>query len=300
MRDYVVIIPTYNAESTISFCLDALLRVCSSEDILVVDSRSSDATVDIVKGRQVDCKLIPDVFNHGLTREFARRCYESRVCVYLTQDAILSNDSSIEKLVEPLLSGECDIVYGRQLPRRCSGVFERFPRQFSYGDDDQIRSIEDIGEYGVHTFFCSNSFAAYSQAALDSVGGFPKVLSNEDYVVTAMILKFGGKIKYSSSVSVVHSHPFRSIEEFKRNFDNGFMRRDYQWVSSLVGPAESRGILFVRGLISAVREDNFLKIPVAIWVCCVKWAGFRVGFLFGKHLPPWLCRRLSGSAAYWQ
>ena len=70
-----VVIPTYNA----SRYLDAQLRALRAQtvkdlDILVIDSSSSDKTLDIAKQYSVQTVTIPkEKFDHGGTRTLAGR-----------------------------------------------------------------------------------------------------------------------------------------------------------------------------------------------------------------------------------
>ena len=55
-------------------------------------------------------------------------------------------------------------------------------------DQSPQRNLEDTNpSMEFITFFCSNSCAAYSNAALNDIGGFEEVLLGEDTVATARI-----------------------------------------------------------------------------------------------------------------
>ena len=87
---------------------------------------------------------------------------------------------TVANLVAPLQTGEAVVTYGRQLPHKGAGFLESFPRHFHYPPVSQKRVLADAAKLGIFTFFCSDSFSAYSNAALDAVGGIRPILTNED------------------------------------------------------------------------------------------------------------------------
>ncbi|MCX7089219.1 MAG: glycosyltransferase [Methylococcales bacterium] len=295
-----VFIPTYNAELFIATLLTSIKSSPYNVYILVIDSSSSDDTVNIVRQYAAEIIVIPQSdFNHGATREFARKKYPHDITVFLTQDALPTSTDLIEKLVAPLIADKTIAVsYGRQIPQDNADIFEAFPREYNYGVEAQVRSIGDVNQFGVYTFFCSNSCAAYRNSALDEVGGFKRVLTNEDYFAVADLLQKGYKIAYVPDAVVIHSHRYTLWQEFQRYFDTGYVRAEYPIIQQLVGQAEKRGMGFVTALIKKLWIERPRLIPYAIGQSLIKWLGYRVGF-YGKKLPLWLKKQLSQQHYYW-
>jgi rhamnosyltransferase len=201
--------------------------------------------------------------------------------------------------VAPLLEDAAiAISYSRQLPRPGADVFEAFPREFNYGSTPQVRGIEDVHQYGVYTFFCSNSCAAYKNEALDEIGGFDPILTNEDYFAVAKMLQKGYRIYYASESKVLHSHKYTLLEEFQRYFDTGYVRAQRPFVQEIVGAAERRGVGFVAALIKRLAKESVWKIPYAVAQSGVKWCGYRVGF-HAKRLPVSWRKKLSQQKYFW-
>lgn len=298
-RSVCLVIPTYNSEVFFSRS-PFLVDIIKTLPTLIVDSSSSDATVALARSMGAEIVVIPQAnFNHGATREWARKQINSDIVVFLTQDAIPISPNLIETLVEPLLSDDSIAVsYGRQIPHDGADIFEAFPRAYNYGSEPQLRSIEDVARYGVYTFFCSNSCAAWRNSALDEIGGFKSVLTNEDYLAVADLLQKGYKIAYVPDAVVKHSHSYALWQEFQRYFDTGYVRAEYPLLQQLVGQAESRGTGFVAGLISQLWRDQPLMIPYAILQSLTKWLGYRMGF-WGQYLPLCLKKRFSQQSYYW-
>src|SRR5205823_1791055 len=101
-------------------------------------------------------------FNHGATRELARRALGSDIVVMITPDAKSLGPELIGNLVRPIVEGEASVAYARQVPRDGADFFEAFPRDFNYPARSELRSLADLKRLGAYTFFCSNACAAWS------------------------------------------------------------------------------------------------------------------------------------------
>ena len=291
-----LIIPTYNAESTIDSLIGKIEAFQNPPKILVIDSSSTDSTVENLRRHAIDVIVIAKSdFNHGATREFARKQLNTDLVVFLTQDAVPVNSNLVENLIAPLLENDdIAVSYGRQMAHDGADILEKFPREYNYGAKPQIRSLKDVCEYGVYTFFC----AAYKNAALDEIGGFKAVLTNEDYFAVAGLLLKGYKIAYVPDAIVKHSHRYSLWQEFQRYFDTGYARAETPVIQQLVGQAEARGIGYVSALLMKLGRQRPILIPYALTQSLMKWLGYRAGF-YGKYFPLWLVKRLSQQSYYW-
>lgn len=294
-----VAVITHNASHHLPFCLPKIISSKLKPKVLVVNSSSSDGTVEKAVEMGAETLVIPrNEFNQGMTREIARKHLATDIVVMMTPDAYPMNDDFLEKLVDPILVGKASISYARQMPHRNAGFFEAFSRTFNYPKHSQIRAIEDASTYGAFTFFCSDTCAAWSSSALDEVGGFFPVLTNEDTFLTALLLKKGHRIAYVSESVVRHSHSYNLMQEFMRHFDNGYVRGFYQ--KDLFGGLkdERRGYEFVKQLLKEVAQKDILLLPYALLTIMSKYLGYRIGF-YGARLPTSIKRLLSGQDYYW-
>ncbi len=294
-----IIIPTRNNEQTLKQCLEGLKKQVTAHKILVIDSSSADRTVEIARTFGTEVHIIPrHDFNHGATRELGRKLLGTDIVVMMTADAFVLEEDTINKLIAPILSREAVVSYARQLPRMGAGLLESVPRLFNYPPESHIRNMADIPEYGVYTFFCSNSCAAYLNSALDDIGGFEAVLTNEDYFAVARMLKKGHKIAYVAEARVEHSHRYSILEDFRRYFDTGYVRAEHDWVNKMVGQAEGRGIQLFKLTLDEVKQKNIFLLPKTFFVFFARWLGFRLGYLFIR-MPRWLNKLLSSQPYYW-
>lgn len=294
-----VAIITHNAKKHLPQCLPPILLSPLKPRVLVVNSSSQDGTVQMAEQFGCETLIIPrQDFNHGSTREKARSHLKTDIIVMLTPDAYALDRHVLEKLVAPIQDSKASVSYARQIPHENAAFFEMFPREFNYPHQSHIRSIQDIDKYGIYTFFCSNSCAAYLNAALDEVGGFQSVLLGEDTVAVAHLLKRGHKIAYVAEAVVKHSHRYTLKEEFKRNFDTGLARREYRHLIAEGGKDTKRGAEYVKQMAQRLIKEKPHLLPYAFTQTLVKWIGYRLGQSSAKA-PVWLKKALSSQDFYW-
>jgi rhamnosyltransferase len=294
-----VVIITHKARDQLRHCLPPLLASPLRPRVMVVNSSSGDGTVEEARRLGAEVLVVPrEEFNHGLTRERARRALGTDIVVMLTPDAFATDESFLDRLTRPIRDGLAAVSYGRQLPRADAGLVERYGRDFNYPARSQLRSLADWWAYGSYTHFCSNACAAWSNAALDAVGGFPATLVSEETVAVARLLRAGHRIAYVAHATVVHSHDLGLAGELKRHFDIGYTRR---FADLLREPErdEVRGRAFARGLLAQAWREDPASLPSAAAHLAAKWLGYRLGLL-GPALPLPLAARLSGQDYFWR
>jgi rhamnosyltransferase len=295
-----VAVITYRAKHHLPFCLPPFLTSPLKPRVVVVNSSSYDGTVELAEEMGVETLIIPRAeFNHGTTREKARQYLNTDIVVMVTPDAYATDKHVLERLVEPILLKKSSASYARQIPHAAADIFEAFAREFNYPSTSHVRSLNDINTYGVYTYFCSDSCAAYSNEALDEVGGFPDVLTGEDTVVVAKMLQKGRAIAYVAEACVNHSHRYTLWQEFQRHFDTGLARKEYSHLLQLGGCDEKRGKDYVISLMRRLMREQPLLLPYAALQSIIKWIGYRLGRSSGKA-PLWFKKALSGQDFYWK
>lgn len=279
--------------------MEPLLRSPLKPRILVVNSSSSDGTVELARELGAETLVVPRAsFNHGATREQARKHLGTEIVVMMTPDAYLVGADALEKLVKPIVSGKASIAYARQIPHKGADFFEAFPRHFNYPPDGHVRGLEDSASYGTYTFFCSNSCAAYDNRALDTIGGFDRLLLGEDTVAVAKLLRRGHKIAYVAESLVHHSHSYSLFEEFRRSFDTGLARRGYSDLIAAPGTDTDRGREYVKAMTQELLKNAPHKLPYAFFNVLSKWLGYRIGTA-SVHAPQWFKKALSSQDFFW-
>lgn len=294
------VIPTFRAKNHLSKCLTPLIQSPLKPKILVVDSSSNDGTAELASELGAETLVISQSdFNHGITREIARQKIGTDIVCMLTQDAYLYDKNTLTQLVAPIINNQAKISYARQIPHQGATFFEAFPRSYNYPKTSQLRSFDEKDKYGIYTFFCSNSCAAYSNEALEEIGGFEEVLLGEDTVATAKILRQGHKIAYTAEAIVQHSHRYSLWNEFCRSFDTGLARRSYSHLVHCGGKDIKRGADYMKTMLIELLKNHPLLLPYGIAHGFSKWTGYQIGAL-SSHAPTWFKKALSSQKYYWE
>lgn len=298
MTSVGIAVLTYNSRHHLEKCLFPLVNSPLKPRIVVVDSSSHDGTVELAEQFGVETLTIPkSMFNHGLTRELARKTLNTDIIVMVTPDAYAKNNA-LEVLLDPLFKNEASLAYARQIPHAGAKIWEAFPRYFNYPAESNVRSIKDVDKYGVYTFFFSDSFGAYKNLALEEIGGFERVLTGEDTVACAKLLLKGHKVAYVADAEVYHSHDYSLIQEFRRHFDTGFARKTYGDLFAFGGKDSKRGKEYVKALFAHLFKKNPFLIPYACFQVFSKWLGYQLGRKMVKA-PVFLKKFLSSQDAFW-
>src|SRR5947208_16482529 len=107
IRSASVLLPTFQAMDFLERVLDALAtqETNLAWDVLVIDSGSTDGTVECVERRRNGFPVAltvesipPDAFDHGDTRNLLAARSRGDLLVLLTQDAIPSNSRWLQAL----------------------------------------------------------------------------------------------------------------------------------------------------------------------------------------------------------
>lgn len=295
-------IPTLNPGPALNELVAGLSRQSiNPTQFLVVDSESTDGSMEKFRAVGATVHVIRrSEFNHGKTRQLAVDMFpDAEIVIFLTQDAILADSRSLEKLVEEFSNPRVGAVYGRQLPRPTAGAIEAHARLFNYPSTGLIKTVESIPTLGIKAVFISNSFAAYRRTALIQVGGFPsRTILGEDAYVAAKMLLSNWHVAYCASATVFHSHDYGFIEEFKRYFDTGVFHRQEAWIRESFGKASDEGIKFLLSELRYLWQHRPVLVVSAMVRTAFKYAGFQLG-LWERYLPLWLKRRVSMHRNYW-
>ncbi|HYE06656.1 MAG TPA: glycosyltransferase [Planctomycetota bacterium] len=303
MTNAAILIPTLGAARHLPALTAALARQrLRPRQVIVIDSSSSDATVALARAAGWDVTVIPrSEFNHGGTRNrAARRCLAGiDVLVFMTQDALPVDDDFLGNLVRPIVAGEAQAAFARQIPYPDAQLPEVFARGLNYPAAPSRRTRADIDRLGIRAFFFSNVASAIDRATFDRLGGFPDdVVMNEDMLFCAKLLRDGGTVAYAAEAVVRHSHNYSIGQQFRRYFDIGaFLAAS----GPLLAGARSggQGAAYVARLLAwLVRRGAIDEVPRAVVESAAKWLAFQLGRR-GDRLSRGLKRRLSLHRAYW-
>jgi len=300
---YKVIVPVCNGGEVWKECVASLLKQeVPVSDVIVIDSDSDDGSLEVSQSAGfIVHQIKKEEFNHGGTRQWAiDHAGSVDIVVFMTQDAILYNCSSISNLIESFTDSTIGCAFGRQLPRVKAGLLEAHARYFNYPVESYTRSISDKERYGIKTAFISNSFAAYRVAALKESGGFPSdIILGEDTFVAGKMLLSNWKLAYVSDAVVYHSHNYSYFEEFKRYFDIGVFHVQNNWLLKSFGKAEGEGLRYIKSEFSFTLSKNFLLMPSVFVRTVFKYAGYKLGSK-ENNIPVSIKRLCSMHYRFWK
>jgi len=303
MINILVIIPVYNPDDKFKRLLDMLQnQSIKNFPVLLIDSGLKHEYQDYIKEnlRFTIKKISGNDFNHGGTRQWGIDMYPDKdVYIFLTQDAILAEETSIEHLISCFYDDSVGCAFGRQLPYDNASFFSKIARMNNYGEKSYKYSFDDHKKYGIKTCFISNSYAAYRNKAMRDVGGFPvNTILSEDMCVAAKMIMKGWKIAYNADSKVYHSHNYSIWQEFKRYFDIGVFHARESWICEEFGQAEREGLKFIKKEIQTIMKRNPLLIFEMIVRDGMKFIGYRLG-RNEKLLSDEIKSRISMTKRFW-
>ena len=299
-----VIIPTFNAMPYLDSLVSSIEKMEShaSFNWYFVDSSSTDGTVEYLRSHGFNnvFKIDGQKFDHGGTRTQIAKMSKDEIIVFMTQDALPKEVSSIVSLFSVFNNPLIGAAYGRQISYEQENLFGKHLRKFNYPVNSKVVSIQDKGSMGIKTAFLSNSFSAYRKSAMDKINWFKDgLILGEDLYAGAKLLQIGYKLAYVSDAQVYHSHSYTILEEFKRYFDIGVFHTMEAWILDEFGKPEGEGIRYIRSEFSYLITHNaYHLIPSFAIRNCMKLLGYKLGKSY-RLLPRSLVVKLSMHWRWW-
>lgn len=226
-----ILIPVKNGGALLGDVLDAVLTQQApwAFEVIVVDSGSSDGSVDLARQRGVRVEIIaPAEFGHGRTRNQLASMSSGEFLVFITQDARPASTHWLQHLVQA-----CDAapdVAGAFGPHRAhpdarwvtqcelAQHFAGFGQEQSVVRlDDRERFARDPGYRQWLHFFSSNN-ACIRRSVWERIP-LPEVAFAEDQTWALRAIEAGYGKAFAPDAVVYHSHDFGVWETLQRNFD---------------------------------------------------------------------------------
>ena len=239
MASVSVVIPVLDGEQDLPRLLAALERE-DPDEVLVIDSGSSDRSVELARAAGVEViEITRSDFGHGRTRNLGAERTSGELICFLTQDA------------EPIagwldayreafgLAPRVGAAYGPHLPRPdTSPMIARELTEFFHGfSPEGTPAVQDLEG----PVFLSNVNACYSRDCWAELR-FPDVPYAEDQAFARAMLAAGWLKAYHPGAAVLHAHDFGPREFMRRYFD------EYRGLRQTIGHVEPMSPRTVAGV----------------------------------------------------
>ena len=224
-----VIILVKNGGALLEEVLEGILtqKGVGEYEIVAVDSGSTDLSREILRRHPVRVEEIsPSTFNHGETRNLGARLSQGSFLVYLTQDATPANDHWLATLVEPLR--EDPLVAGTfssHRPRKGCPLMEKrqiLQTALTSGSERRVNTAVGNPEYSRNPYpfiWFSNTSSCIRKAVWEEFP-FRRIEFAEDQDWAKRVLDAGYKTVYVPGSTVIHSHHYRPVRNFRRYFEH--------------------------------------------------------------------------------
>lgn len=278
-----IICPLYNAETYIEE-LDKNIKKQSNVDIECIHyilTESKDNTEQILRKISAQYSVISvQEFSHSLTREEIAMNSTSDILVFITQDIDIRSEDWLFNLVEPIIQGEAEAAFSRQLTKYNN--IEKYTREKNYPEESYIVTRDDVEKLGLRAFFFSDASSAIKAEIFKKLNGYDgkKLPTNEDQYIAYKLIINGYRIKYCSNSIVYHSHKFTLKQLYKRYYDTGvfFKQNNYldKYGTNKTGAGLAKYILK-----RAMQEKNISVLLRWLPDMVVRYLGMKIGKLIG-------------------
>ena len=301
--NYSIIIPSYNSETTILKCLDALSLQEFNEayEIIVVDS-SSDTTPDLIRQHYPQVKLIhfTQRTDAGTARNIGiQQAYGEILCL-IDSDCLAASDW-LQKIAAAHEGNNYAAVGGAVLNANpeslvgWAGYFAEFREFFPF----------QLPQVTPHLATCN---IAYTRQVFEQYGTFPSdFYPQEDLVFHLNIASRGGSILFDPAIQVAHTNRTAIQDFFKHQFRIGCITSQVlRAFPTLAGSRIARSRLmtlfaapflpivkffktFRVAAMSQIYLRSFLPAAPLLFIgLLIFWSS---GFVRGAFLPPHVSRQ---------
>ena len=246
---------------------------CEFQTIFCFDNSSTDGTrkmlekfgveiVDVAEGAYVPGKIL----NLAVAKTNAD------IYVFNNLDAIPQNENWLENLISPILKGEADIAYARQIPRKdahlwvCSDYNHAFP-------EDNPSSAG----------FFSMASSAVSAKVFDKIHFDESLNFSEDVMLVKTASEQNFKIIYANKSVVEHSHNYDKQSIIRRFTGEGVADRKICKGKFTLLDAIRRALVDIfRDVLFAFKTGKIAEIPNSFSVRFLQKMSYYKGRRVGK------------------
>ena len=211
--------PLYNAEKYLKNLNRAVIcQECQySFNVCYILTESTDSTEEILISEKCKYYVISkNSFSHSLVRENAARSSKADIIVFISQDIQIANNHWLNNLVSPIVNKLVAATYSRQISKYNN--IEKYIREYNYPQETSIKSISDINDLGLYTFFFSDVSSAIDRKVFEELNYYDhkKLTISEDMYIAYKLIMNNHKIQYCADSVVYHSHYYSLKQLYER------------------------------------------------------------------------------------
>ncbi len=222
-----IVIPTRNGESTIRSCFEGIFKqtLISQTEVIVLDSASSDKTLDICKEYGVRVhNIAPKDFNHGETRNVGVKLAKGEFVVMTTQDATPADTHWLETMLQHFKNKNVAGVCGQQIVAHDKDknpiqwfrpMSEAKPFTYEFKNTEEFTSLSGKQQ---HSYCNWDDVNAMYRKSIKIKLPFKQLMFSEDTLWAKDALSAGYAIVYDYRARVYHYHHQNFKFYFKRSY----------------------------------------------------------------------------------
>lgn len=254
-----IVIRTLNESRHLDDLLSAIKRQqssCLRHEIILVDSGSTDGTLDIAKRHGCHIHHIKrSEFSFGRSLNLGCENSSGDILVFISGHCVPVDVNWLDKLCRPIVDNQVAYSYGRQIGDDDNNFSERriFAKYFP-GES----SIPQVG------YYCNNANSALKRSVWESCQFNEELTGLEDMELARRLVLAGEKIGYVADACVFHHH----------NEDWATVRRRF----------EREAIALQR----IMPEVHLSLIDVLRYIACSVWMDWRSAVRHSQFRRCWL------------
>ena len=212
-----VVIPVYNGERYLSFCLESVTHQNYSDyEIIIVDNNSTDKTKDIINLFQKDDSRIRYIFEKERSRGAARNAgiteAKGEIIAMTDSDCVAPRDW-LENIIKPIINEGEDIVMGFE-----EDIIKNFWTKII---QEQQQNHFELYRYGDYIrFLDTKNFAIRSEIIKKYL--FDRNIKNSEDFEFVLRVRDTYKIRYMPEIKVGHHHSPNLISWAFNTFRKGY------------------------------------------------------------------------------
>jgi glycosyltransferase involved in cell wall biosynthesis len=210
-----IIIRCYNEAEHIGKLLHGISEQSMQDhEVVLVDSGSTDGTVEIAEGFEVDeiAYIDPEHFSFGRALNIGCKTASGKFCVIASAHVYPRRDDWLEQLMEKF-DDDVALIYGKQRGNDVTTFSENQIFKQWFPDHDIERQDHP---------FCNNANAAIRRGVWEEFPYNERLTGLEDVDWAKRVQEAGYDISYASDAEIVHVH-----DETAREIYNRYRREAY-------------------------------------------------------------------------